>query len=566
MYVSRGLAVLLVSLFIATTTHAQTIGPLRRANAPGQFAQECAVAAGRTAATANEVVVAWHRHFGSVGTRFSVTHDGGITWPSLGQLLDVDGVPGPDMVSDSFLAVDPNGRFWLVGNPGRVAWKEQGANDFTFSYSFEHLPPLVGIDKPVLAIGPAPGNPILTQYYIGFVANGGDTVVCDAAWIADATQPLMGPTAWEDHRVQTPPPANYAYSGSAGGSVVLDSGRVLIVYRGACSLYSPELPYVVRSLDAGLTWLPNLPPVIVADGSGIVQTKSTDTPSGIEHTRFPSVAVDRAVSPNDVYVAFYGRAVRDDHTIGDRNSDIYICRSTDQGESFDGLPGPDLVQLTDATLGLVPSADGRGPDQLTPAIVVDHCGGVNVMFYDNRNDFDLNDEYKWLDVYWVRITGFGTASQNIQQARLTPTSFRLPIPSDPIPDDVDFLGHYQTLARGGAGNNKAIYAAFIATAVSEPPVGQWDEQNCYLRKITNFCLPDTNLSGGAEEDDITLFVNAFNAAQAGGPNASAAAPAGDGGEGEPAFNLADMNRDGVVDGTDYDLFWDGFLHLAAEEE
>jgi hypothetical protein len=135
---------------------------------------------------------------------------------------------------------------------------------------------------------------------------------------------------------------------------------------------------------------------------------------------------------------------------------------------------------------LIPSADGRGPDQLTPAIVIDDCGGVNVMFYDNRNDPNLADTVHMFDVYYVRITGFGTANPNIYQARLTPQSFRLA--SDPFLH----LGDYQTLARAGAGAAKALYAGFIATAQSSPPNGPWDQHNCYVRRITNFCGDVTN--------------------------------------------------------------------------
>ncbi|MCZ7634001.1 MAG: hypothetical protein M5U20_11055, partial [Phycisphaerales bacterium] len=248
-------------------------------------------------------------------------------------------------------------------------------------------------------------------------------------------------------------------------------------------------------------------------------TGTGDTPYKVDRRNHaPSVAVDRAQSPNHVYVAFCARSAP-----GSTNTDIYIHKSTNRGASFDS---DDLLHLTDTLLGV--DVGDTGVDQFVSAIAVDTCGGINVMFYDNRHDPDRTDGVELVDVYYARIMGFGTATPSVQQWRLTPQSIRV----DDLPAS-GFLGDYHNLAVSSDG--KTIYAAYIGR---DPSGG---ERTCYLHRININCIgfasdftgdekvdgsdltafmaaaaskdpsADLNLDWSVDDQDVTLFLKWFDA-------------------------------------------------------
>ena len=313
--------------------------------------------------------------------------------------------------------------------------------------------------------------------------------------------------------------------GTTGAGVVLSDGlsdRVIVVVRDPDphlgGRFNRGLPVAVYT-DDGELWEPinGLDPVRL--GNEQIEATTTaaggagDTPYWVDRRNHaPSVAVDRAQSPNHVYVAFCARSAQ-----GSTNTDIYIHRSRDRGASFDAT---DLLQLTDALFG-VDSGD-EGVDQFVPAIAVDTCGGVNVMFYDNRHDGNREDNEEWVDVYYARIMGFGTATPTVQQWRLTPQSIRV----DDLPAS-GFLGDYHNLAVSSDG--KTIYAAYIGRDANG------GERTCYLHRININCIGfASDFTGDEKVDgaDLTAFM------------AAAAAK-------DPS---ADLNLDWSVDDQDVTLF------------
>jgi hypothetical protein len=209
---------------------------------------------------------------------------------------------------------------------------------------------------------------------------------------------------------------------------------------------------------------------------------------------------------------------------GSPNADIYIFRSDDGGQTFPmDTPGY-FLHLTDAMLGLAATADG--PDQVLPAIEIDGCGGVNLLFYDNRHDPDLTDADDYVDAWYARIVGFASGSPSVAHARLTSQTFPTPI------GNPDFLGHYQQLAAAGPARRR-LYIPYIVNEYDSAS-GEW-RVNCYAHRVQiNRCLSDMNLSGASEPEDITLFESAYLAQD----------------------STADLNEDGSVDGTDAALFYD----------
>lgn len=401
-------------------------------------------------------------------------------------------------------------------NGSRVAWKEPGALAFQGIYTAAANT----ADKPLLAVGPDGWHHLL---YMG-------PHPCEEPLRAARSDNPMNQTAWPNLRVQPFTNPNCAWEGWGVTPVVLSDNRVVVVVRDTDPLlggrYNANLPYVVYSIDQGLTWLPpSEQPIRVAENSGIQATTievagtGGDTPEQIDRRKCaPAIAVDYATTPNHVYVAFYARSAP-----GSTNTDIYISLSTDGGETFpsDSLH---LLHLTDYMLTGQSGATSV-PDQVMPAIAIDAYGGVNVVFYDNRNAPDPADPNSWADVYYVRITGFGTSNPGIFQKRLTPRTFLL---------GTTFLGDYHHFAAAGTNPQHALYAAYIATA--QDGGGQWAEQNCYLHRITFLFLSDLNQNGEPDPGDIALFTAAYNT----------------------KTSLADLNADGMVDEKDTTLFWEDY--------
>ncbi len=334
-------------------------------------------------------------------------------------------------------------------------------------------------------------KPVCSNAIVGFPARSSAHVESLPTWIT-----------------RMPGPHRYA-------SVVLDSKRIVMVLNDQPSesggVFNHMLPIVVYS-DDGHDWKPDPVggmgiPVLIAGYSSIdASTTDTtgvgDTPWRVDRRKHaPSIAVDHNTMPDDVYVAFVARSAQ-----GSTNTDLYISRSV-AAESAISFPTNTLnfLHLTDSMLGLTGNA--ANADQFVPAIAVDGCGDLNIMFYDNRNDPDLTDSIELVDVYFAHITGFGTATPTITQRRLTPVSFRV----DNLGQNGEpgFLGDYQTLAV--AANGKTIYAAYIARDPADPVNGT---VGCYAHRIVVKCpglLADISGDGTVDQTDADQFMAAFDA-------------------------------------------------------
>lgn len=481
-----------------------------------------------------------------VATSCRTTLDGGVTFEQLQTLVDIWGDPG--------LVVDPaTDRIWLTGNGQAFTpnqnyimgvWKEP--NDPNFDPG--EVRRIVGNfkDKPLPAIGLAPGGSTM-RFHVVYEGVLGDPN--SPVWAAFTDDPYSDPNSlWLERRVEptsNDPGPDYQNRGAM--PVVTDLGRVVVANRGFQATgqpYNDGLPYVVYSEDPnGVDWLPDDPnDAGVAQNSGIVIAQTIDTDNLDRRSHFPAIAVRHRPNDDDfVYVAFYARKDLDDDAPVDRNTDIYIALSTNDGQTFP-TDAQHLLQLTDELIGIDPNdVTSSGPDQLMPAVAVDGCGGVNVMFYDNRNPDGLSpDDGHWWDAWFVRITNFGP-NPTIFQRRLTDASFRYLAP----------LGDYHHMAAGGP--KPVVYPAYIAMRESSP--GNWNLFNCYTRKIRILCLSDGNQSGDPDPEDVSLFLSAFDEARS---NRSGSGHA-------DAVRRADLTADGVVDLRDYDLFWDQYLNGCNED-
>lgn len=273
------------------------------------------------------------------------------------------------------------------------------------------------------------------------------------------------------------------------------------------------LPFAIYT-DDGADWKPDpgaafptplrigdvtVAPPAVAGGAG-----AGDTPRGVDRQQhLPSVAVLPVAGDNDeVYVAFCARASR-----GSTNTDLYVARSIGAEASQFAFPPPSATSffhLADTFLGT--PAGTNGADQFVPAIAIDSCGGVNLMFYDNRHDPDRTDSVELVDVYYARIVDYGTGNESVTQHRLTPRSIRV--------ENLGgnrFLGDSHNLTVSADGTT--IYAAYIARDSADPVTG---DRTCYVHRIDINCsgpLAEMTGDGAVTEADAAAFATAWAAGE-----------------------------------------------------
>lgn len=493
---------------------------------------ECSVAVSQT--NKNDVLVMASRDLG--GTLGNLGYVA-VSWaggsPTIGTVdlghIDVYLTPHPTDGSIWFTALGPEGTV--------AGWKDAGQSSIpTGRIQYVSTFPLE--DKPGIAIGLLPPAMTDLRYYVlraSRLAGGCQDRTQEKVSYAD--DPYIN-WSWTTGRVEPDPinlPGACDYLGLGAAPVVLESGRIVVALKdkeaGGVWKYNQGKPYVVYSDDGGVDWLPDDPttPIRIAPGdlaftttvledcynvcpstlcdprdpTGAACSTCGDTPMQIDARNcFPAIAVDREPDPDHVYVAFYAKSAENSS-----NTDLFIHRSVNGGQTFDATQGsPDFLQVTDAMLGLV--AGDYGADQLMPAIAIDSCGGVNVMFYDNRNDPDLEDCDLLFDVYYARISGFG-GTPTVAQWRLTPQRFHV----ENITGYKDFLGDYHHMTASADGTT--LYMAYIARNNADPVNGV---RTCYLHRVNLNCVgpggADFTQDGQVASDDLDAFGDAFSAGDA----------------------------------------------------
>lgn len=507
------------------TTPKFTVGPALQVNPPGDVWFECSIGVSQT------------NHLEAFVGSMSPTTPGIAT-------AAIFALPGGPLVAhgntscgttDPWVAPEPgpSGRIWLtaldgsgvVGTPPTncasgiyVGWKNAGQGSIPAAQLYP-VPGLDGLfDKPALAIGEeTPGGP-LNRFYITSVAKRGLYCNRTVNLATTSNNPASGAPVWAVKEVKPVLNNDCDWKGWGAVGVVTDSGRIVAALTDGNPQNNANRPYIYYSDDQGATWHSDdgLDPLVIDPDENIEATtidvddtgdcgdsQSGDTPEHADRRQgAPSIAIDRSQEPNHIYVAFYARSAP-----GAKNTDIYIARSTDAGTTW---PSDEIVQITDAMLGLTDPVDTdpiTGADQYTPAIAVDSCGGVNLMFYDNRFDPDRDDKYSPMDVYFARVTNFGPPPvvPVVNTARMTSETF--PADHCTMPVMASYLGDYQTMSVSADG--KWIWAAYIARESDQTLI--WTERNCYVHRIQIHCLQegDFNGDGGVNEADVSEFLTAL---------------------------------------------------------
>jgi hypothetical protein len=356
------------------------------------------------------------------------------------------------------------------------------------------------IDKPLLAAGPQPqGDEGEVALYLGWQKDwkwSGSGLYCGAQtsagsfrlsrpWhtpaFSDDPATLGNAATWQAEGriydpILNPPSSTYHATAEYFGRVVVPKvlpfgqvnqtsirGRLVVAISDQHELEMPDpsnppntvppgpwvnnegRPYVVYSDDGGATWSS---PVLI--GYQATPAINVVYPLGWEKGSWPDLAFD----PNDptlVYVVF--RALAPNSTT---NWDLYVARSGDGGQSF---PSQHIIHIGDDELGF-----GEGADQTLPAIAIDGCGGINLLFYTDANS-PPNVSPKYIDAYYARLF-----DSTLFIDRLSAAAF-------PKATNTGFgVGHYVQIAAA----SDRVYPCYIERRLVN---STWTTQELHVRQI-----------------------------------------------------------------------------------
>ncbi len=397
-----------LGMLTAQSTSAQdpdpTTGPQIRIDVGGgnDAANETSIAAAHP--RPNEVVGTWNDWRRSTSQEIinmgvGVTNDGGQTWtdflvrpPAQFQT----GVEGDPMTAyDNRTGILWVGAIAFGGNGGMyVARKVPGANAFESSVMTR-----VGstLDKGWMAAGPALNDPNSTRVYVAY--NLGIQSSSD-----------LGDT-W----------SNVLSLGSGVGFLprVGPNGEIYVAYWDIGSGVRLK-----RSLNGGVSYTTHS----IATRMDVWSTQDGSRfPGTFRVPSFNYIAVDSLTGTLYCVYADTTNIVN-----GQRNVDLYFCKSTNQGTSW--------------TTPAVINQDNNPPgDQLFPWMEVDRRGRIHMVFLDSRNVVQNDNTVNGMfDVYYTWSDDEG-ASWGEQ--RLTPSSWNSN--NDGLNRGSQFLGDYFGLGIGG---------------------------------------------------------------------------------------------------------------------
>lgn len=210
---------------------------------------------------------------------------------------------------------------------------------------------------------------------------------------------------------------------------------------------------------------------------------------GIDGTRFPGnfrvpPLSTFAINPTngDLYVMYFDTT---QISGGNRDVDLYFTKSTDGGNTWS------------APVAINGGQGDPQADSFYPWVEVDKTGRIGVVFYDTRNGH-LNDSNApaLIDTYFTYSEDGGNTWN---EKRLTPTTWSSQF--DGFGDF--FIGDY--LGMGAATSHAGVHywPLYLATTGNQP--------HQYTNKIYFPCTGDFNADESLNTQDITDFLNAWNA-------------------------------------------------------
>lgn len=329
--------------------------------------------------SSNIIFAAWNSFGPSFyGTGYTASIDGGVTWAGSHQTFTPN-------------SGDPANWIWPIGSTwaGRfghsviqgAAYSNTNGSTWTGQVNF---PGASGFDKNLSAVDDVSGSSYFGRAHTVWTNFSGTyTYRIVISYTTD------GGVSWSTAAPVSPPTSPGHHH--QGCDVRVGPGGVVHVVWANCTTNGQNstedsLGYA-RSTDGGVTWV--FASNHVADMNGI---RTSNLVNGIRCNGFPRLDIDKTGGPRNGWL--YVVAAEKNFAPALDNSDVVLMRSTDNGATW--------------TRTRV-NQDASGKLNYMPAVRVDECGGVNVVYYDQRNVTSTQAE-----VYLSRSMNGGTTWTDIK--------------------------------------------------------------------------------------------------------------------------------------------------------
>ncbi len=303
----------------------------------------------------------------TVGSTFGqgvyVTTNGGVSW------YGTDLMPNePSSTSDPAPTIDKNGVFVFtsLNTVGTAFMYGQYSTNYGVNWSTPYTITSVSSDKNFTGTDDYPSSPYYGKSYTVWsnMSLGAPPIV-----ISGTTN---GGVSWGAvSQINTPPSGHY----SQGADIICGPGGTVLVTWAApvsASPYTEDFFGFAKSTNGGSTWTVT---ENAFDGNGIRSQSYNGW--GIRVNSFPRIGVDRSGGPYNGYIYIVTSQIN--LAPAGSDADVVIHRSTDGGTTWS------------SGIRVNQDALSNGKVQFFPAIRVDENGGVNVVYYDNRNYPSVGD-------------------------------------------------------------------------------------------------------------------------------------------------------------------------------
>ncbi len=293
-----------------------------------------------------------------------VSTDGGLTWRGSDSIKapnfnDQRGDPGPAIDKDNrfiFTHLTSTTNFGSVTGMGANYSTDNG---LTWSATYQVVSD-GNADKNLAGTDDSPSSPFYGNSYFGWTSFGTSPAN------GRASRTTNGGVTWSTPVVINATPSGHNAQGH--DVAVGPNGYVYVVWTAGVSAspFTEDFVGVARSTDGGVTY------TATENAYDVNGSRSSSFNGwGIRTNGFPRIAIDKTGGPRRGWIYI----VTSEFNLPPAGSDadVILHRSTDNGTTWS--PGIRVNQ----------DALNNGKVQWFPAICVDDAGGVNIVYYDNRN-------------------------------------------------------------------------------------------------------------------------------------------------------------------------------------